>query len=238
MCGRFTLHTEKQLLARQFEVDLSEVGELQPSYNIAPSQEILTLRHSRSRDRRIAQHMRWGLVPRWMKPLDKRPPMINARVETIATTPAYRDAFRRRRCLIVADGFYEWQSIDRRSPRQPHWVSLRSRKPFAMAGIWELWFPPEEPEAEPLITCSIVTARANLAVQMIHSRMPVILTPERADAWIDPTTRHTSERLLELLRPVGAAELAAQPVSFDVNSPDNDDPHLIEAVEHPSPTLF
>ena len=234
MCGRFTLHTEKELLAREFQVDLSQV-ELAPSYNIAPSQDVLTVREKDGE--RVARKMRWGLVPYWSKPLEKLPPMINARCESIATRPAYRRAFRLRRCLVVADGFYEWQSIDR-GPKQPFWVALADGRPFGMAAVWEVWRPQEDADAEPLVSCSIVTAPANRAIAMIHERMPVILTPESADAWIDHDFDDKAEELLELLVPVGPEALRAHPVSHDVNKPEHDDAHLIEPVAHPAPTLF
>jgi putative SOS response-associated peptidase YedK len=236
MCGRFTLHTEKELLAKRFEVDLDAVGPLAPRYNIAPSQDVLVVR---MRDaERLAMPMRWGLVPHWAKPLEKLPPMINARRETLAEKPAFRDSLRRRRCLVLADGFYEWQSVDRRVPRQPFWISLADAEPFAMAGIWDVWFPPEDPDAEPLRSCSIVTAPANLAIQMIHPRMPVILPLDRAFRWLDPELDDDPDALLELLEPVAANALASHPVCLDVNSPEQDDAHLIEPVPHPSPTLF
>ncbi len=235
MCGRFTLHTEKELLQRSFAVDLSGF-DLAPCYNVAPTQDVLTVRQKQ--EQRVARYMRWGLVPRWAKPLARLPSMINARVETIDQKPAYRDAFRRRRCLVLADGFYEWQSLDKRGPRQPFWVTRADRAPFAMAGIWDVWKAPDEPDDEPLVTCSIVTAPANLAVQMIHTRMPVILSNEHAFAWIDHEFDDRPEELRELLVPIEAAELQAHPVSTEVNKTDHDHAKLIEPVENPTPTLF
>jgi putative SOS response-associated peptidase YedK len=234
MCGRFTLHTEKELLQREFQVDLSGV-ELAPSYNVAPSQDVLTVREKDHA--RVARKMRWGLVPYWSKPLEKLPPMINARRETIATRPAYRRAFRRRRCLVLADGFYEWQSIEK-APKQPYWVALADGRPFAMAAVWDVWRAPDEPEAEPLVSCSIVTAPANRAIAMLHDRMPVILTPERADAWIDHAFDDRADELLALLEPVAAGAIVTRPVSTDVNKPEHDDPHLIDEVQPAAPTLF
>ncbi len=233
MCGRFTLHTEKELLARRYEVDLEGV-DLTPRYNIAPGEPVLTVRHGE--EGRSAERLKWGLVPWWARPLEKLPPMINARVETVDSRRAYRDAFRARRCLVLADGFYEWQSFDRKLPSTPHWISLVSGEPFAMAGLWERWRG--EPEAETLLTCSIVTAPANRAVQMIHPRMPLILPHERALAWIDPALDGDVEGLRALLEPVPPDALQAHPVSNAVNSPANDDPTLIEQVAHPQPALF
>lgn len=236
MCGRFTLHTEKEILERQFRINLDGFAELRPSYNIAPGGDVLTVRSKGGEP--VARLMRWGLIPNWAKPLEKLPPMINARVETIATRAAYRLPFRRRRCWILGDGFYEWQSVDRRQPRQPHWVSLASGEPFAMAGIWDVWFPSDEPDTKPLVSCSIVTAPANAALEMIHPRMPVMLPSERAEAWLDPALDGKLAQLRELLVPVPADALRVHPVSLDVNSPDQDDPHLIEPVVNPAPTLF
>jgi putative SOS response-associated peptidase YedK len=235
MCGRFTLHTEKELLARRYEVDLGGL-DLAPRYNVAPGQLVLTVRTGDSE--RNASLLKWGLVPWWARPLDKLPLMINARVETVDSRRAYRDAFRARRCLVLADGFYEWQSFDRKLPKTPHWISLASGEPFAMAGLWERWQDPDEPESEALLTCTIVTAAANRAVQMIHPRMPVILPHEQALAWIDPAHDGEVDRLRALLEPVPADALHAHPVSDAVNSPANDDPTLIEQVQHPQPALF
>ncbi len=236
MCGRFTLHTEKELLARQFETDLGEIGALPPRYNIAPGEQILTIRQRE--DRRIAEWIRWGLVPHWSRPLEKLPLMINARVETVATKPSYRDPFRQRRCIVLANGFYEWQSIDPRSPRTPHWISLASGEAFGMAALWDFWRARDEPDSDPLVTCSIVTAPANRAIELIHPRMPVILPVEAARRWIDPALDGQTDALLTLLEPVGPEALRAHPVSPEVNTPRNDDASLIEPVENPRPTLF
>jgi putative SOS response-associated peptidase YedK len=237
MCGRFTLHTEKELLQRQFQVEL-DASPLQPRYNIAPSESVLTVRHSKSREKRVAERMRWGLVPYWSKPLAKLPNMINARVETVATKPAYREPLKRRRCLVLADGFYEWQSLDRKGPRQPFWISLKSGEPFGMAAVWDLWRDPDDRDQDPLITCSIVTAPANPAIVMIHARMPVILPPERAAAWLDPAHDGKPAELLQVLAPVEAGALQSHPVSAAVNSPDNDNASLLDPVQNPAPTLF
>lgn len=235
MCGRFTLHTEKELLARRFEVDLEGI-ELVERYNIAPTDAVLAVR-IKDGDR-AARYMRWGLIPHWAKPLERLPSMINARVETVATRPAYRDSFRRKRCLIPADGFYEWQAgTGPRGTKTPHWIALRSGEPFAMAGIWATWFPPGEPDAAPVVSCAIVTAPANALVRTLHDRMPVILTPERAEAWIDPGVSDPG-RLQQLLVPVESDALFARPVSTLVNSTDNDGPELIAPAEVAAPRLL
>jgi putative SOS response-associated peptidase YedK len=180
--------------------------------------------------------MRWGLIPHWAKDLSKLPSMINARVETVASRPAYRRSFRRRRCLILADGFYEWGPGERGTrERSPFWVSLTDGGPFAMAGLWATWHAPDDPEGEPTRSCTILTAPANAAVARIHDRMPVILHPEAEASWIDPTIAEPAT-LEGLLVPVPAEALRLTPVSRRVNSPRNDGPELIRPVPEP-PTL-
>jgi putative SOS response-associated peptidase YedK len=233
MCGRFTLHTERELLARRFEVKLEGVEDLAPRYNIAPAQSILTVR--RHDDSRLAEMMLWGLVPAWAKDRSKLPKMINARVETAATKPAYRGSFRRQRCLILADGFYEWQAHP--GPmrgKTPYWISLESGEPFAMAGLWAEWRPPDPPGAEPLRSCTILTAPANAAVVSLHDRMPVVLRREAEEAWLDPALDGQSAALRELLTPIPGDVLRSRPVSRRVNSTRNDGPELIQPSDDPS----
>lgn len=231
MCGRFTLHTEREMLARRFRVDLDAIEDLQPRYNIAPAQSILTVYASESG--RVAKRMRWGLIPSWAKDPKKLPSMINARVETAATRASYRVPFRRQRCLIVADGFYEWGPTgERRGARTPYWFGLSGGEPFAMAGLWSAWRPPDEEEAEPQLTCTILTEPANSTVARVHDRMPVILDPEAEDAWLDPEVREVGA-VRELLAPLAPEALRAVSVSRRVNSPRNDDPDLIRAVPEP-----
>jgi len=235
MCGRFTLHTERDLLAEEFEIDLSGLDSLAPRYNIAPQQDVLTLCESDSK--RAAQLMRWGLIPRWAKPLSKLPNMINARVETIAEKPAYREAFRKRRCAILADGFFEWQGSDKGKTKQPHWIHRRDCAPFAMAGIWESWTGGDT-EQPPLITCSILTAPANQAVSAIHARMPVILDPAALSPWLSADNYGNTEGLHELLRPLAADQLASHAVSTLVNNPAQDTGQLIEKYIPEQASLF
>jgi len=234
MCGRYTLHTEKELLARRFEIDPDALGDLAPRYNIAPTSEVLTVR-LREREREAAR-MRWGLVPSWAKDPKQLRSMINARVETVAQRPAYRRAFRRRRCLVLADGFYEWQqSALERGPKLPHWISLADGEPFAFAGLWEVWRPEGAAEdARPLLSCVLLTTAANADVSAIHERMPIILPPEREAAWLDPGLDDDVEALLEVLTPVPQGCLRARPVSRRVNSTRNDQPELIEPSDAPN----
>lgn len=234
MCGRFTLHTEREALARRFRIDLEGLESPGPRYNVAPTQSVLTVT---VRDEvRTATFMRWGLIPHWAKDLSKLPSMINARVETAATRPAYRRAFRRRRCLILADGFYEWGPGERGTrERSPFWVSLPDGEPFAMAGLWAAWHAPDDPEGKPVLSCTILTVAANPTVARIHDRMPAILHPEAEASWLDPSIEDP-EKIRGVLVPVPAEALRLTPVSRRVNSPRNDGPELIRPVPEP-PTL-
>ncbi len=172
--------------------------------------------------------MRWGLIPFWAKDEAKLPQMINARVESVATRPAYRESFRRRRCLILADGFYEWQrGLGRGKRKIPHWIFREDGGPFAMAGIWAVWRR-QDLERTWVRSCAIITADANAAVSKLHDRMPVILPPDAESAWLDPALDGNTAELTKLLVPVGAEELRSRPVSVLVNSAGNDSPHLIE----------
>jgi putative SOS response-associated peptidase YedK len=223
MCGRYTLYTEKEVLARRFEV---EIAELSPSYNVAPTQSVISITFEK--EARVAGAMRWGLIPFWTKDETKLPQMINARVESVATRPAYREAFRRRRCLILADGFYEWQrGLGPGKRKIPHWIFREDGGPFAMAGIWSVWRRPDL-ERKWLRSCAIITTSANAAVSELHDRMPVILPRKAESAWLDPALDGNTEELTKLLVPIAPEELRSRPISTRVNSAGNDDPSLIE----------
>lgn len=233
MCGRFTLHTPREILTRRFQVDL-DAPDLTPRYNIAPSQPVLTVRLARD-GRRRGEEMRWGLVPHWAKGIEGLPSMINARVESAPVRAAYRDAFARYRCLILADGFYEWRAAPLKGGRKrPYWISLASGEPFAMAGLWARWKRTDDLFLrDDLHSCAILTTAANECVAPLHDRMPVILHPEAESAWIDPALDGAIERLRELLVPVPAEALVAQPVSTRVNSAMNDGADLIQECDEP-----
>jgi putative SOS response-associated peptidase YedK len=237
MCGRFTLHTEKELLARRFRVDLTSV-EWAPRYNVAPTQPVLAVRERGAE--RDAEIMRWGLVPSWSRGPGTLPQMINARIETLTEKASYRDALARRRCLIPADGFYEWRAAgDRKARKTPFLVSRCDGEPFALAGLWERWRPRGAGEDTPwLLSCTIVTRDASPGLRWLHPRMPVILQPEAEDPWLDPALEADAGRLLSLLDPVRDAELRSHPIAPRVNDPDQDDAELIAPVEDPQPTLF
>ena len=221
MCGRFTLRTRTAALAEQFGGE--PPAELGLRYNIAPTQSVAIIRILPEVAGRHWQMVRWGLVPSWAKDASIGNRMINARAETIADKPSFRTAFRRRRCLIPADGYFEWQKTD--SGKQPFYLHLDDDRPFAMAGLWESWVNPAA--SQPLQTCTIITTQANQVTQPIHDRMPVILSPADHDLWLDPQFQDAN-RLAALLRPFEGPELRADPVETYVNSPRNDDPRCIE----------
>ncbi len=220
MCGRFTLTDPDADLAVQFS--LSEVPDMPPRYNIAPTQPVAAVRLAAEDRAREMVLLRWGLIPFWAKDPTIGSRMINARSETVAQKPAFRAAFRRRRCLVVADGFYEWQKQN--GTKQPFYIRLRDARPFALAGLWERW---EGPEAGVIESCTLLTTQPNDLVRAVHNRMPVILHPRDYDLWLDPEVQQ-AESLQPLLSAYPPEEMDAYPVSRRVNSPDNDDPRCIE----------
>ena len=222
MCGRFTLRAPASVVAEQFAV--FEAPPFGPRFNIAPSQPVAVVRLApeQPQPKRELVRLRWGLIPRWAADPAIGNRMINARAETAAEKPAYRDAFRRRRCLVAADGFYEWQRSGRR--KQPYFIGMRDDGPFGMAGIWESWQGPDQTKIE---SCTILTTEPNSLVEPIHNRMPVILAPQDYGSWLDPAGQD-SQRLVELLRPYAGEAMTAHPVSSLVNSPANEDPRCIE----------
>ena len=215
MCGRYTLRTPPQALAKLFELVRAVSQRLR--YNIAPTQEIAAVRTIPGGTGRELVLLRWGLVPAWAKDLGQSARMINARAETAATKPAFRAAFRNRRCLVPADGFYEWQR--RGGHKQPFYFCLRDGGPFAFAGLWEHW---EGPDGEIVESASLLTTDANEVVRPVHERMPVIVRAEDYGRWLDPEQRN-SEALQPLLRPYASEEMTSYAVSTWVNNPRNDD---------------
>lgn len=225
MCGRYTLSAPLDDLVDVFEVPPPEFP-LRPRYNIAPSQEApVVLRGDTGRRLGL---LRWGLVPRWADDPSIGSRMINARSETIRTKPAFREAFLRRRCLVPADGFFEWRKPPAGSggPKRPYWIHRPDRRPFAMAGLWERW---EGGGTGPLTTFTILTTEASGELRSIHSRMPVVLPPESWEEWLDPDAEPSGvERWLQSCRGAG---LEAWEVSTLVNSPANDVPECIAPLE-------
>ena len=222
MCGRFSQTASPEIVAEQFAV--SEPPLFKPRYNIAPSQSVAAIRIEPDTTTRKLVMLRWGLIPSWAKDPTIGSQCINAKAETVAEKPSFRSAFKKRRCLVVATGFYEWQVQGR--TKQPMWIGLRSKRPFAFAGLWEHWKPAE---GEPLETCTIITTEPNDLMTPIHNRMPVILAPTLYDQWLDPTFQQI-DALKTLLRPYPSEELTAYPVSTLVNNPRNDAPQVLEPV--------
>jgi putative SOS response-associated peptidase YedK len=234
MCGRFTLRTPATVLIEQFDLEVGADRQLElfePRYNIAPTQEILVVRANRDNGRRTAATMRWGLIPSWTKQLAPGPPMINARAESLAEKPMFRTAFRQRRCLIPADGFYEWQKPTGggRGKKQPFHIHRADNRPFAFAGLWDSWTSKADTSGDepPLAieSCTIVTTTANDALRTLHDRMPVILAAGDYTLWLDPTISEPAA-LQHLLAPCSDDELVARPVSTRVNYVVNDDPEV------------
>lgn len=197
-------------------------AELTASYNIAPTQEIFAV--TRDNGRRLGK-LHWGLVPSWSKDLSGASRLINARAETVAQKPSFRAAFKKRRCLILSDGFYEWKG--EKGNKQPYFLYLPDEKPFAFAGLWEAWKPGDAGEEQPpYYSCTIITREASTSVRDIHHRMPVILQPQAYDRWLDPKNQQ-SEDLQNILDRQHIRKLSHFPVSKMVNRVQNNSPELI-----------
>jgi putative SOS response-associated peptidase YedK len=224
MCGRYTLSVPLSNLIDTFDISPPEFDYV-PRFNIAPTQVVPIIAQD-GEGRRMGR-LRWGLVPFWAKDPGIGNRMINARSETVAEKPAFRNAFRKRRCLVPADGFFEWKKEGteegKKASKTPYWIHLPEREPFSFAGLWERWAPEG---AEELFTFTILTTQAAPSIEAIHPRMPVILSPRHRDRWLDPDA--SSEELLPLLRPFSEGDLSSYPVSTLVNSPRNDTPECIE----------
>lgn len=225
MCGRFTLSQSCEAIATAFH--LSDVPNLEPRYNIAPTQLVLTVLPPKETEGGILERqiklLRWGLIPAWAKDPAMGARLINARAETVAEKPSFRKAFRHRRCLVIADGFYEWQRQERK--KQPFYFRLRDGQLFAFAGLWEQW----KSEAEVIESCTILTTAANELLRPIHDRMPVILEPKDYDLWLDSTSEDP-EPLQKLLRPYASQAMTSYPVSTQVNNPTNNSPACVNSL--------
>jgi putative SOS response-associated peptidase YedK len=219
MCGRFILKTS--LVRLQGAFGFAERPNLQARYNIAPGQAVPVVRMSANGQGRELAMLSWGLIPFWSKETKIAHKCVNARAESLATAPSFREAFRRRRCLIPADGFYEWRKVDGRAAKQPMLIRRRDGEPFGLAGLWEHWRGPEQA----IESCTIITTTANELTAPIHHRMPVILDAADHERWLDPSRRDGGE----LLRPCPAEWLEAVPVSPRVNSVRDEGPELLEA---------
>jgi len=222
MCGRFARKSTQEVLAEWFDLELEEMPWFAPSYNVAPQTTQPVVRLSRETGRREFALLRWGLVPFWAKDAKIAYSTINARAEEAASKPAYREAIRKRRCLVPADAFYEWQRLDPKTKR-PFAFALASGEPYAFAGLWESWRPRE---GAPIETFTILTTDPNELMEPIHNRMPVILEPKDYDRWLDPGD--PARPPVDLLRPYPAQRMKAWPVSSRVGNVRNNGPELLD----------
>jgi putative SOS response-associated peptidase YedK len=218
MCGRFAQRSDPKRLAREFKV--AEMPDVEARYNIAPTQDVLSVRQAEND--REAIFLKWGLIPSWAKDGSMGARFINARSETVEEKPAFREAFKRRRCLIPADGFYEWQRTE--GAKQPFFFQLKDERPFGFAGLWERW---QGEGGQAIESCTILTTEANEVLRPVHDRMPVILHPDDYELWLDEDVRKR-DLLKDLLRPYPASEMMSHPVSARINSPRNQGATLIE----------
>ena len=254
MCGRYASSRRPEDLAEEFEIDDASVREtvvepLAPDYNVAPTKEVYAVLtrpptgdRSAEADRQL-RVLRWGLVPFWAKDPGIGSKMINARMETVHEKPAFRRAFAARRCLLPADGYYEWYTTEQKTKagkplKQPFFIHPADGSVMAMAGLYEIWRDPTRDEDDParfLWSCTVLTTRAEDAVGHIHDRMPLLVEPDRYDAWLDPRASDPDD-LKKLLVPAAPGRLEAYPVSTDVNNVRNNGPELLDAIETEPPT--
>jgi putative SOS response-associated peptidase YedK len=229
MCGRYVSVSSPTILADRFGVEEVRVTEHEPSYNVAPRAEMPVV--AVSRGKRVLDRVRWGLVPSWAKDLAIGDRQINARAEAVATKAAYKRAFLKRRAIVPADGFYEWQKVAGKKLKQPWFIRRRDGEPLAFAGLWEIWHDPKIGDDAPRIrTFTIITTEPNEIVEPLHDRMPVVLAESDWDRWLDPAYDDV-DALQQLLVPAPANEFEAWPVSPLVNKADNDSPELLDEVE-------
>ena len=222
MCGRFTLRTRLNELLQFYSIESH--FEWEPRFNIAPSQSIAVVRNDPNGDQREVAALRWGLIPHWADDIRIGNSLINARAETIALKPSFKQAFNSRRCLVLADGFYEWKKSG--TIKQPYFIQMADERPFVFAGLWDCWT-----KSSPAIeSCTIITTTPNALVADIHDRMPVILAEAAATLWLDRNVKDT-DLLTSLLVPYPAGEMVVRPVSPLVNSPQHDSIDCIHTVK-------
>jgi putative SOS response-associated peptidase YedK len=222
MCGRFTLRTRASVLSEHFACDIPD---LQRRYNVAPTQMVASVRGDADSPQREFLMLRWGLIPTWAKDVSIGSRMINARAETVADKPAFRTAFRRRRCIVLADGYFEWAKRGR--VKQPYYFRMRDDRPFGLAGLWEVW---RDKSTENVIqSCAVITTEANELSHPIHDRMPAILAPDDYETWLAPSARDVAT-LQAMLSPFDARQMVVDAVSTHVNSPRNDDPRCVQVI--------
>jgi putative SOS response-associated peptidase YedK len=234
VCGRYVSVSPPNLLAERLHVDeiRPEAADGQADYNVTPRASVRIVAETKEHVR-VLDRVRWGLVPSWAKDLSVGDRLINARSEGIETKPAYRKAFERRRCLIPADGFYEWRAIPGRKVKQPYFIANVHREPMAFAGLYEVWRDRAVADAAWIRSCTIVTTAANEKLAPIHERMPVVLAEAAWSEWLDPDNRDT-KTLARLLVPAPSEDFLAYPVSTLVNKPDNQGPELLDEIAEPA----
>lgn len=227
MCGRFSLRTTLEEVGRNFEAVADAIEDWVPRYNIAPTQDVLAARPADGGRELVLLH--WGLIPSWYDDPATGGRFINARAESAHLKPTFRDAFWNRRCLVAADGFFEWRPAD--GAKQPYYIRRRDGCPFGFAGLWERW---SRGTRDPIESCTILTTRPNEVVEPLHDRMPVIVPPTEYARWLDPMAADLDE-LEAVFEPIAATELLAYPVSRVVNDPWNDSPACVDPVEYEPP---
>jgi putative SOS response-associated peptidase YedK len=224
MCGRYSQRQSAEIIAQAFQVD--NVPPLKPRYNIAPTQSVPTILQLSTSTNRQLKMLHWGLIPSWAKDSKMGSKLINARAETVAEKPSFRSAFRQRRCLVLADGFYEWQQQEDKQ-KQPFYFRMSDEHPFAFAGLWEHW--EDKDTGKTIESCTLLTTEPNELMQSVHNRMPVILEPKNYDIWLDPEVKNP-ELLQPFLHPYPAEEMTSFPVSKAVNKPSNDTAECINSL--------
>lgn len=248
MCGRFALKTPPKSLVKAFPVDISpELESFEPRYNIAPSSTVPVVRYQHTQ--KVMESLKWGLIPNWAKDPSIGFKLANARAETVAEKPSFRSAFKKQRCLVPVDGFYEWNQTTK--PKQPHYFFMKDEKPFFIAGLWEVWqqpkvSPPRRQDAKegkdidlgkidkttstgPITTFTLITTEANAVLAKVHDRMPVILDPKDYEAWLDPKNQDIGE-LQKLLKPYDATKMDSYPVSTFVSNARNQGPDCLKRI--------
>lgn len=223
MCARYSLIATAEELVEWFK--LRKTLELVPRYNIAPTQAVAVVRQDPASGERTFALMHWGLIPHWAKDSSIAHRMINARSETAAEKPSFRNALRRRRCILPCSGYYEWKKLEKR--KQPYWIHMKEAPLFALAGLWEIW---DSPEGGTIESCTVLTQDANEATREIHDRMPVILLPEEYDAWLDPD-QQDGPTALKRLSPLANDLLEATPVSSYVGNSRHEGPQCLDPPE-------
>jgi putative SOS response-associated peptidase YedK len=224
VCGRYQLTAKERWLSELFNLDPADVDWV-ARWNVAPGDEVATIRQDRSEPKRTFARMRWGLIPYWAKDASIGNKAINAVAETAAEKPVFREAIRKRRCLIPANGFYEWKKIGAKD-KQAYNIGMADDSVFAFAGLWERW---KNPAGGVIVSCTILTTEANPLLQEIHDRMPVILRPEDYDLWLDPGVT-APDRVADMLKPFDGRLMKVYPVSNAVNRAENDGPECAEEV--------